>query len=156
MRIRQVSVRNYRGIRHMDWKLEEPITCLIGPGDSTKSTILDAIELALSPRWNVTFDDSDFHNTDTSQDIEITVTVGDLPDALMTEQKFGLYTRGWKADSGLVDEPEDDCEGVLSIQLRVSGSLELNGRLSTTVIPKAVSFLHEIARNWGLFESAIT
>lgn len=124
MRIRRVSVRNYRGIRQMDWNIEESITCLIGPGDSTKSTILDAIELALSPRWNVTFDDSDFHNADTSQDIEITVTVGDLPDALITEQKFGLHKRGWKADTGLMDEPEDNCDEVLSVQLRVDSSLE--------------------------------
>jgi len=50
--------------------------CLIGPGDSTKSTILDAIDFALSSRWKIDFDDSDFFNGDTSQETLITVTVG--------------------------------------------------------------------------------
>jgi putative ATP-dependent endonuclease of the OLD family len=37
--------------------------CLIGPGDSTKTTILNAIEYALSPKWNLTFTDNDFYQS---------------------------------------------------------------------------------------------
>lgn len=42
MRIRHVSIRNFRGIRELDWAVPDTrIICLIGRGDSTKSTILE-------------------------------------------------------------------------------------------------------------------
>ena len=55
MRINHIQIDNFRGIRHMEWSVRGSVVCLIGPGDSTKSTILDAIEYALSPHWNVSF-----------------------------------------------------------------------------------------------------
>src|SRR5690554_800434 len=101
MQIKHIKIANYRGIKHLDWSIRTPVACLIGPGDSTKSTILDAIEKALSPYWNVAFEDSDFYQADTSNPIEITITVIQIPEALLTEQKFGLYLRGWNATTGL-------------------------------------------------------
>lgn len=53
----------------MDWSVTGNLICFIGAGDSTKSTILDAIEYALLPRWNVSFDDTDFYNLDVTNDI---------------------------------------------------------------------------------------
>lgn len=79
MRIHHLQVHHFRGIEHLDWKVRGNFVCLVGPGDSTKSTVLDAIEFALLPRWNPSFDDTDFNGTDTSKPISITVTVGDLP-----------------------------------------------------------------------------
>jgi len=107
--------------------------CLIGPGDSTKTTILDAIELALSPRWNIPFDDTDFYDADTSEPIIIRVTVGDLPEEFKSDAKYGLEARGWSPSGELHDEPKHEDEMVLTIQLRVEGSLEqswavVNGR----------------------------
>ena len=94
MTIYRVQVSNFRGIKSTDWQPNAKFVCLIGPGDCTKSTLLDAIELCLSPRWNVPFDDNDFHRGQTADPIEITVTVGGLPDELLLEHKFGLEQRG--------------------------------------------------------------
>ena len=94
MRIYHLQVQHFRGIEHLDWKVRGNLVCLVGPGDSTKSTVLDAIELALLPRWNQSFDDTDFYATDTSKPISITVTVGDLPKKFMDEEEFGLELRG--------------------------------------------------------------
>ncbi len=58
------------------------MVCLLGPGDSGKSTVLDAIEAALSSRWTLSLTDDDFFEGDTSQPIVIAVTVGELPPAL--------------------------------------------------------------------------
>ena len=124
MRIRHVTIRNFRGIQQMEWSVHSPITCLIGPGNSTKTTILDAIEYALTPRWSASFEDCDFYLGDTGNPIEIIVTVGQLPDGLVTECKFGQYLRGWDAGEGIRDEPREDDEHVLSIRLRVDDSLE--------------------------------
>jgi hypothetical protein len=124
MQIRHLLIERFRGILKLDWSPDGSFISLIGPGDSCKSTILDAIELALSPRWNLTFDDTDFYNSDHSECFRIVVTVGDLPDTLKSEQKYGLSVRGWSPASGLHDEPEDGDELVLSIQLKVDSSLE--------------------------------
>ena len=79
MKIRHIKIERFRGIRKMEWRVGGDFVCLVGPGDSTKTTILDAVEFALSPRWNIPFDDSDFYNADTSAPIVITLTVGDRP-----------------------------------------------------------------------------
>ena len=124
MRLRRVQIERFRGIKQLDWNVGGDFVCLIGPGDSTKTTVLDAIELALSPRWNVSFDDADFFEAKTDEPISITVTVGDLPDELKSDAKFGLLTRGWSPACDLHDEPQDGDELVLSVGLRVSTSLE--------------------------------
>ncbi len=130
MRIRHVSIRRFRGINKLDWSVPGSMICLIGPGDSTKTTILDAIEYALSPRWNIPFTDADFYLCRTDEPVEITVTVGQLPDKLKADSKFGLYLRGW-TNTGLRDEPEDDDEHVLSIRLIVDASLEASWSVIT-------------------------
>lgn len=124
MRIRHIKIERFRGIRELDWCVDGDFVCLIGPGDSTKTTILDAVEFALSPRWNIPFDDSDFYNADTTAPIVITVTVGELPDEFKGDAKYGYLARGWAPDGVLHDEPLEGDELVLSIQLRVDPSLE--------------------------------
>lgn len=124
MQIRHIKVNNFRGIRQTEWTVNSSIACLIGPGDSTKSTILDAIEFTLSSRWNLSFDDSDFYSADVSNPIEIIVTVGQVPNELLSDEKFGLYTRGWSRKDGIHDEPAEGDEFVLSIRLRVDSNLE--------------------------------
>ena len=123
MKIYQVKIERFRGIRQLEWTVDGNFVCLVGAGDSTKSTILDAIELALSPRWNIIFDDSDFYNGDSENGLNIMVTVGQLDEKLLKESKYGLETRGWK-NGVLNDEPETDDDLVLTVQLSVDHSLE--------------------------------
>src|SRR2546428_810527 len=67
MKIRKIEVDRFRGIQNLDWDVRDYFICLVGPCESTKSTILDAIDLALSTRWNVQFDDTDLHHGNTDQ-----------------------------------------------------------------------------------------
>jgi hypothetical protein len=138
MTIRQLEVSRFRGIRELHWKLGEGILCLVGPGDSTKSTILDAIDFALSPRWSIPLDDADFFDGDTSQPLTITVTVGDLPREFLKETKFGLNLRGWSATEGLHDEPAEGDQLVLSIRFTVDASLEPAWSVVTDRTPDGV------------------
>jgi putative ATP-dependent endonuclease of OLD family len=124
MKIRQVKISNFRGIREMEWCNLETVNCLIGPRDSTKTTILDAIEYTLSSRWNIPFDDTDFYLCDPNNAIEITVTVGQVPEGLLSEQKLGLHMRGWNNVDGINDEPKEGDEHVLSVRLKVDQTLE--------------------------------
>jgi len=123
MRVYQVSIRNFRGIQELDWTVGSQICCLVGPGDSCKSTILDAIELVLSPRYRLYLDDTDFHNLNVNELISIMVTLGPPPEPLMTESRFGMCLRGWSLEDGLHDEPEGLIP-VLTVCLTVGSSLE--------------------------------
>lgn len=150
MRIRQVTIKNFRGIRKLEWCPTGIITCLVGPGDSTKTTILDAIEYALTPKWSLNISDIDFYNADINHTLEIQITVGEIPDKMFTEDKFGLYKRGWNLKKGLIDEPEEDefeCEAVLTVSLKVGRELEPEWSVITDRHPEGKTiFLRERAR----------
>jgi hypothetical protein len=123
MQIRQLKVSNFRGIGSLDWKPASPFCCLIGAGDSGKSSILDAAEACLSSRWFV-FSEPDFTGADTAKAITIEVTVGELSGQLKSDERFGLYIRGWTKSGELRDEPEGDDEPVLTVRLTVDASME--------------------------------
>ncbi|MBZ9782782.1 AAA family ATPase [Pseudomonas sp. REP124] len=124
MRVEQLTVKNFRGIKHLEWKLMgQSICCLIGVGDSAKTTVLDAVEAALSPRW-MTFNEADFHHANTAEDIEVEVTIGELSRALLSDGRFGLYLRGLSPSGELNDEPEDADTPALTVRLSVDATME--------------------------------
>ncbi|KAB8168481.1 AAA family ATPase [Lysobacter maris] len=123
MQLRQLKVSNFRGISALDWKPSSPFCCLIGAGDSGKSTLLDAAEAALSSRW-FSFTEPDFLACDTSNPIIIEATVGELSKGLKSDERLGLYIRGWTSADEIRDEPEEDDEPVLTVRLTVDATME--------------------------------
>jgi len=127
MRILQVEIKNFRGIKKMGWKPAPRLNCLIGPGDSGKTTVLEAIERALTSS-EPAFTDADFTDLDSTNDIEIEVTVGNLPAELLLETRLGLHLRGWHATEGLKDEPIPDEPGASVVTIRLTVPLSLEPR----------------------------
>jgi hypothetical protein len=123
MQIRELTIKNYRGIESLTWRPPTPLTSIVGPGDVGKTTVLDGIEAALAPRW-ATFTDADFHYGDTSRAIEVSVTVGELPEEALREHRMGMHLRGWSSAGDLHDEPEANDEAVATIRLTVDASLD--------------------------------
>lgn len=124
-KIRKIEIRNFRGIRTLDWLPSPGINCLIGPGDTGKSTVLDAVDLCLGARRNIVIADSDFHKLDVEQPISITLTLGALDDELLSLDAYGLFHRGMDPNTGaLEDEPRRGLETVLSLNLTVRSDLE--------------------------------
>lgn len=133
-KIISLKIQNFRGIKDFSETFKSNVICLIGRGDSRKTTILEAISAALSPRWNHSFYDTDFYELNTDEPLEITISLTDLPEELLTEGKYGLYVQSVNSDTGLItDEILDGGIPVLTIQLKVDSSLEpswliINGR----------------------------
>lgn len=123
MKLRRIRIKGFRGIESLDWKPTSAIVCIVGPGDACKSTVLDAIEATLSPRW-YQFTDADFSACDTSKDVQVEVTVGELSKVLLHDSRMGLHLRGWSPDGDLHDEPEDGDEPVLTVRLTVEAALD--------------------------------
>lgn len=126
MKIRKITIENFRGVKELDWSLPTAsIFCLIGKGDSSKSTILEAIRYAFYPQWNLTVSDSDFYQCKAENSIVIEVTIGDLVEEFCSLNKYGHFLRGWDtATLKLTDEPDDHLERVLTVRLTVEKDLE--------------------------------
>ncbi|HWJ68980.1 MAG TPA: ATP-binding protein [Sphingobium sp.] len=123
--IREVQIRNFRGISYLKWWPRHGLNCLIGPGDAGKSTILDAIELTLGARQSFTFSDADFHRCNIGEFIVIDVTLGALSDELKNLEAYGHFLRGWNpVDGAMEDEPASHLETVLTLRLVVRDDLE--------------------------------
>lgn len=124
MKIRHISIKNFRGIKNLNWALNsnDNLVCLIGHGDSTKSTILKAIEYVYTQKWDLPIVDSDFYNCNPFDPIEIQITVGELSDSLKTEfvSNYRYYNNG--NFSNIAEKSSDDVQ-VITVGLRIEDDL---------------------------------
>ena len=128
MRILSIDIFNFRGIKkaRISFPEESRVVCMIGAGDNTKTTILKAIEWLLWNTWNLSANDNDFYNSDTSQNIIIRGTFTEIPEKLLAEDKFGMHLRcpGIELKAGENDEPKEELPICLTIQLEIDATLE--------------------------------
>lgn len=123
--IRHLHIKNFRVIQELEWKPNPGLNCLIGSGDSGKSTLLDAIDLALGARRSYNFSDADFYKVDTTNPIEIWVTLGALDDELKNIDTYGKFLRSFNSISAEIsDEPRTGEETVLTVKLIVGEDLD--------------------------------
>lgn len=130
MRLRHLRIENFRGIEQLDWVVPLGLVCLIGPGDSGKSTILDAIRLVFYPRHDASFSEADFHNFDISKPILIEATIDEFSEDLRADNRFGMLLRGWQNDK-VQPEPLSGDASVLSLRLRVDDNMEPKWQIFT-------------------------
>lgn len=142
MKVRKLSIKNFRGISQLVWNPpDQNIVCLIGCGDSGKTTILEALRLGFHPQWNLAFNDSDFYLCKTEDPIQLEFVIGDLPDEFCSDQKYGAHLQGWDLKNALLhDEPEDTDETVLSVRLTVMRDLEPKWKIITARNPEGIDF----------------
>ena len=120
-----LAIQNFRSIRELSWVPSAGINCLVGPGDSGKSTILDAIDLCLGARRSIAFGDTDFNNLEVTQPIIVSATLDGLPDELLNLDTYGDFLRGFDVETGQVeDEPREGIATVLTLRLTVGADLE--------------------------------
>lgn len=146
-KIRHLKIQNFRAFKNFEWRPRSGLNCIIGPGDSGKSTIIEAIDLALGPRQTKLFSDVDFHLMNTEKDICIEVTVGDLADPLKNYEKYDVFLRGFDLETGLIDdEPADGLETVLTVRLTIGADLDPVWSLYSE---RAAALGREKSLSWG-------
>jgi len=128
-KIHTLKISNFKGIKTFEQTFHhKDFICIIGRGDSCKTTILEAISLVLSPNWNIGFHDTDFYNCDTSQPICIEATLYDIPDELLKENKYGKFKRFLDNNDEIIDDILDnnlnEDSDLLTIKLEVYKDLE--------------------------------
>jgi putative ATP-dependent endonuclease of the OLD family len=122
--IRYLSITHFRSISHLEFSPNPGLNCIIGPGDSGKSTILDAIDWVLGARKNLNVSDCDFYNNDLSKSIEICATIS-VPEHIMSIDKYGQFIQGFDLHKNEIhDEPQNGDIPVLTLQLIIDSDLE--------------------------------
>jgi predicted ATP-dependent endonuclease of OLD family len=120
-----IHIENFRGLQCFDHTFTDGLTCIIGRGDSGKSTILEAISYVLSSSYTLQFNDGDFYNCDVSRPIIIEATLKDLSEEIL--RKVGNHIRGIKDGKiieSMLDEDAIEAEDAVTIRLRVQKDLE--------------------------------
>lgn len=120
-----LHIENFRCIKKFDYTFKDGLTCIIGRGDSGKTTILDAISYALTPLNTLIFHDGDFFNCNVDNAIIIEVTLIELTDEIL--RRFGNQMRGIKNGKiikSMLDPEAQDAEPAVTLQLKVEKDLE--------------------------------
>lgn len=121
-----LHIENFRGIKKFDHSFNGGMTCIIGRGDSGKTTILDAISYVLSPLYTIPFTDSDFHNCNVDSPIKIEATLTELTEEIL--RKVGERIRGVKNGKIITSmtspEVQEGVTEAITIQLKVEKDLE--------------------------------
>lgn len=108
MRIHSVRIKNYRGFLD-DTILLNGYTSLIGPNGAGKSTVLAALNIFFQEQNNATdvavLTEEDFHNGDTKNPVEITVTFNDLSSLAKSELKHYVRHDELKISAVAVYDP---------------------------------------------------
>jgi len=126
MRIRRIDIENFRGIKSASWRLPlgRRFFALIGPGDSTKTTVLTALERALHDRAGQSAVDTDFYDVDVAHPVRIRVAVDELPDELIAMDAFGGFLAGIDDNGEWMHDPVDEVQRCVIVEFLVEADLE--------------------------------
>ena len=124
MKIRRVKITRFRGFKQLQF-CPGPSTVVLGPNNSGKSTVLEALDLLFYPgfgRPRPQPDELDYYERDSERGFEIEAVVGELTTEFAAE--CHRYLEGWLAESEEV-VPEPDGDGIeLVVRVRVRGTAE--------------------------------
>jgi putative ATP-dependent endonuclease of OLD family len=124
MQIRRLSITRYRGLQEFIWKPAPGVNCLIGPGDSGKSTVLSALSLLFTPSPPAPPTEFDYFKRRVDQGFQIEAVVAADLRAIAPERAV-LPVRGWLNDE-LVDLPDENgAEPVLVCRVRGTTDMEI-------------------------------
>ncbi len=155
--IRLLKIERFRGIERMEWRPASGLNVIVGPGDSCKSTILEAIGVLLSPAPNMNISEFDYfrRQIDKGFVIEAALAVGD--GAILRTDRFPLPPLcGWR-DGQIVDLPDENgAEAVIICRLTGTPSQEAVYEIIGADEGTRVSFSRALRQRIGLMRLGIT
>jgi putative ATP-dependent endonuclease of OLD family len=125
VQIRRLKIKNFRGIKELAWCPGPGLNCLTGPADAGKSTILEAISMALSPAPGRVASEYDYFGGAIADGFVVEALVGKLDDKMLSAWPVApLYT--WMPETQTVQsDPDPAGESVLCIRAQGTEDLEV-------------------------------
>jgi putative ATP-dependent endonuclease of OLD family len=125
VQIRRIRIERYRGIKKLEWCPGPGINCLIGPGDSGKSTILDAIALVLSPAPGRVASEHDYYGGDVTSGFKVDLLVGKLDEEVLSAWSAAPVWTWLASEERAQADPDREGEGVLCLRATGTNDLEV-------------------------------
>lgn len=91
MLINRLEIKNFKGIKNCKIDFLHNLNVLIGVGNSTKSTILEAIHLLFNCSNYYNLNPQCFYNNDYNENIEITCIFSEFPNNFLSEELYGFF-----------------------------------------------------------------
>lgn len=106
--ILKLAIRNFRGVRELDWLPSAGMNFILGGGDSGKTTVLEAVDLLFSPSSSFNVSETDYwmRETATSFTIEAVVRIGDEID--INTQPNMAYPWHWDGKEAVAPNNDDE------------------------------------------------
>lgn len=123
VQIRSLSIRRYRGLTEFDWLPSSGVNCLIGPGDSGKSSVLAAVSLLLAPYPIAAASEFDYFDRNVADGFEIQACLA-VDDDVLASERTTPPIWGWR-DGHRVELPEEGTEPVIVVRARGTAELEV-------------------------------
>lgn len=131
MQVRWLELRRFRRFETFTWVPSPGVNCIIGPGNSGKSALLDALTLLLSPSPGRPASEADYLLRQVEHGFEVEAWLGCL-----TPELEGLVRPpalwGWRGPTEPPRTAPVDSEPVLRVLVRGTPDLEIEHRLLTT------------------------
>ncbi len=127
MHIKQLTIERFRGVARLQFE-PGPRTLILGPNNSGKSTVLEALDLLLHPgigRPRPAPTEIDYFSRSTELGFAIEAVIGALSDSFAAEVREHL--EGWKEiDKEIIPEPNGEgVEPVVRIRVRGTADFEI-------------------------------
>jgi putative ATP-dependent endonuclease of OLD family len=105
--IRLLRIERFRGIEKLEWLPAPGLNVIVGPGDSCKSTILEAIGALLSPAPNINISEFDYfrRNIDQGFEVEAVLAIGD--GSILKADRFPPPPLRGRREGQLTDLPDE-------------------------------------------------
>lgn len=88
MLLNKLIIKNYKGIKYCEINFLSNLNILVGAGNATKTTILDAIKLLFCSTNYYNLNPQDFYNNDCNNNIEIIGVFSGFPEDFLSEKLF--------------------------------------------------------------------
>ncbi len=130
MYIKRLMISRYRYFRSWSWDPKPGVNCLIGPGDTGKSTVLSAVCLLLAPYNPPAPSEFDYHLRRVHEGFSIEAFIAGIDEGTFAAGASVPPLKGWR-NGQPVSLPEDGTETVLHCRVRGTPDMELVYELPT-------------------------
>jgi putative ATP-dependent endonuclease of OLD family len=138
MHVKRIIIARYRGLKSLSWDPARGVNCLIGPGDTGKSTLLSAVSLLLAPYPVQQASEFDYFERQLAEGFSVEAYLGGMNSATLVSGGTPPSLCGW-LNGGPCNLPDEDgAEAVLHCRVRGTSELEIVHEIITdesTVAP---------------------
>src|SRR5437588_11389513 len=121
MYLRELTITRYRCLESFSWQPVPGVNCLIGPGDTGKSTILSAICLLLAPYPVQQASEFDYFQREVNEGFSIEAYIGGFDPAVFSSSSPPPSFCGWLNGKPVPFPDENGAETVLHCRGRGTG-----------------------------------